>query len=127
DIRHTGLTSNPIMRHHHHTARDQTTRSHTRGKPVVPSPWQATALLIAAPGAAAYGGTDDILGSFLDGFADAFGSSSSKPPPRSQSTIYPDSASCNREAARLRRPGVIAECNPLGGTSGQYQLIVMTR
>ncbi|WP_227981200.1 EamA family transporter [Nocardia spumae] len=35
------------MRHHHHTARDQTTRFHTRGKSVVPSPWQATSVSLA--------------------------------------------------------------------------------
>jgi hypothetical protein len=38
-----GLTGGTIVSHHHHTARDRNNRSHTHGKTVVPSPWQATA------------------------------------------------------------------------------------
>ncbi|MEV6432554.1 hypothetical protein [Nocardia sp. NPDC051463] len=67
---------------------------------------------------------EGALQGILEGFGGAFGSSKPRAP-RAQSYIYPDFQSCNREANRLRRPGVIAECQPLGGYSGQYQLIYM--
>ncbi len=66
------------------------------------------------------------LDGFLQGLAGAFGSSSNKPPARPESRLYPDFQSCNREAVRLRQYGT-AECNPVGGASGQYQLIYIPR
>ncbi|MET8648390.1 hypothetical protein [Nocardia aurea] len=90
----------------------------------------AAALLVAAPTASADDGPDEILAHFLEGVAGAFGSSGGGiSGPKQTSTIYPDAASCYAEAGRQNRnPNVrLAECNPVGGASGQYQLIVMTR
>jgi hypothetical protein len=93
----------------------------------------AAAVIGFAPTAAAESfvadpnGPDGVVAGFLQGLASAFGSSSSSPQSRPQSYIYPDFQSCNREAVRLRQPGVTAECNPVGGASGQYQLIYIPR
>jgi hypothetical protein len=72
---------------------------------------------------------EGALNGFLQGLGGAFGSShpSTPSPGRPQSYLYPDFQSCNSAAARLRQPGVTAECNPVGGNSGQYQLIYIPR
>ncbi len=91
----------------------------------------AAALAVFAPTASAVDPNSPegaVLG-ILQGFGGAFGSSNPNTPSpgRPQSRLYPDFESCNREANRLRRPGVTAECSPVGGASGQYQLIYIPR
>ncbi|GAB2690352.1 hypothetical protein GCM10027089_09820 [Nocardia thraciensis] len=84
----------------------------------------AAALLVSPAVATA---DQDPGAAFLEGFAKAFGSSGGggQSRPGHESRIYPDGPSCYADAARIRRPGVTAECNPLGGNSGRYQLIVV--
>lgn len=70
---------------------------------------------------------EGALTGLIDGFTQGFGSSSSRNTPRRpQVYTYPDFTSCNAAARSVRRPGVTAECNPLGGTSTQYQLVVVS-
>lgn len=77
---------------------------------------------IMAPAASA----DDLGQAFLQGIAGAFGSSGSSPQASPQrGGIYPDYQSCNDAARSIRRPGVTAECNPIGGTGHRYQLVVV--
>lgn len=65
-----------------------------------------------------------IMQGFLQGLTSG---STGGPSRQSQSWIYPDYYSCNQAANQLRRshPGSIAECNPVGGASSQYQLVYL--
>lgn len=83
----------------------------------------AAAALLVSPAVAA--ADQDPGAAFLEGLASAFGSSGGGQS-RPQSRLYPDAQSCYADAARIRRPGVTAECSPVGGGSGQYQLIVVS-
>jgi hypothetical protein len=79
------------------------------------------AVSMLAPAASA----DDLGQAFLQGIASAFGSSGNSSPSTPQGGIYPDYQSCNDAARAIRRPGVTAECNPIGGTGHRYQLVVV--
>lgn len=87
----------------------------------------SAALVVLLPATANADPGQDILNGLGQGFLSAFGSSGPAKPAPPKGGTYANSPACTSAAVQYRAQGYIAECNPVGGASSQYQLVILPK